>query len=116
MNVLSSKSTSQLASKIAVIGDRELSLGYRLLGVDDTFIVSDADAQSIITNVFSSEDFSLIIIAEQVRRKLPRALVERLEASISPLVIFMPAPGEEGEEESLAALAKRVLGIDLKVS
>jgi len=113
---LSSRPASQVAGKIAVIGDRELALGYRLLGVDDTFIVSDSDAIQTVTNVFFSTDFSLIIIADQIRKKLPRLLIEKLEASLSPLVIFMPSPSEQGEEESLAALAKRVLGIDLKVS
>ena len=28
---------------IAVIGERELVIGYRLLGIDDTFIVSKGD-------------------------------------------------------------------------
>jgi V/A-type H+-transporting ATPase subunit F len=28
---------------IAVIGERELVIGYRLLGVDDTFIVNGGD-------------------------------------------------------------------------
>ena len=30
-------------SRIAVLGDRELVIGYRLLGVDDTFIVNGGD-------------------------------------------------------------------------
>ncbi|MEM0075490.1 MAG: V-type ATP synthase subunit F [Nitrososphaerota archaeon] len=113
---MSSKQSSQVAGKIAVVGDRELALGYRLLGVDDTFIVSDSDAPTTIMNLFSSEQYSLIIIADQVRKKLSKAMIEKLEASLAPLVIFMPSPSEQVEEESLAALAKRVLGIDLKVS
>ncbi|MEM0118480.1 MAG: V-type ATP synthase subunit F [Conexivisphaerales archaeon] len=113
---MSSRSSTQVAGKIAVIGDRELALGYRLLGVDDTFIVSESEAVQTVTNIFNSDQFSLIIIADQIRKKLPRLLVEKLEASLAPLVIFMPSPSEESEEESLAALAKRVLGIDLKVA
>ena len=42
---MSSKQQQQTESKgrIAIIGERELVIGYRLLGVDDTFIVKGGD-------------------------------------------------------------------------
>lgn len=112
---MSSRSQSQSEGRIAVIGDRELALGYRLLGVDDTYIVSESDAVQTVTNVFNSGEFSMIIIADFVRKKLPKLLIEKLESSLIPLVVFMPSLNERDEEESLATLAKRVLGIELKV-
>jgi V/A-type H+-transporting ATPase subunit F len=38
----------------------------------------------------------------------------KIESSIDPLVIFMPALQGTIHEESIAALAKRVLGISIK--
>ena len=34
------------SGRLAVVGDRELVIGYRLIGIDDTFIVSDEEDAS----------------------------------------------------------------------
>ena len=41
---------------------------------------------------------------------------EKLESSIMPLVVFMPSLDSQANEESLSILARRVLGVDIKVS
>lgn len=102
--------------KIAVVGERELVLGYRLLGVEDTFIVSKEDAQKALLDLFNSGEYGLIIASDGVKRSLSIANREKIESSIVPLVVFMPSLTSQQEEESLAALARRVLGVDLKVS
>jgi len=102
--------------KIAVVGERELVLGYRLLGVEDTFIVSKEDAQKVLLDLFNSGEYGLIIASDGVKRSLSIANREKIESSIVPLVVFMPSLTSQQEEESLAALARRVLGVDLKVS
>jgi V/A-type H+-transporting ATPase subunit F len=101
--------------KIAVVGDRELVLGYRLLGVEDTFSASGGESVKLLTDLLSTENYSLIVISASVRRTIPQSLKERLEASIVPLVVFLPDLKTDVEEEPLAALARRVLGVDLKV-
>ena len=44
--------------------------------------------------------------------------IAEIEESIEPLVLFMPSQKEtaEEDEESIAALAKRVLGISIEVN
>lgn len=39
----SKEQLTESKGRIAVIGERELVIGYRLLGVDDTFIVNGGD-------------------------------------------------------------------------
>ena len=39
-----SKQKTDSAGRLAVVGDRELVIGYRLIGIDDTFIVNNEDA------------------------------------------------------------------------
>jgi len=38
--------------RIAVVGDRELVIGYRLLGIDDTFIASGDEAAQVMQKLF----------------------------------------------------------------
>lgn len=113
---MSGRSVAQ-SGKIAVVGDRELVLGYRLLGVEDAFIVGKDDAQKTLMDLFNSNNYGLIIVSASVRKALANAAREKLESSIIPLVIFMPSlDSKETEEESLSLLARRVLGVDLKVN
>lgn len=110
-------SNPQAAGRIAVVGGRELVMGYRLLGVDDAYVASSGDAQKRVMDLFNSNDYSLIILGNDVRKSLSQGARSKLESSIIPLVVFMPSPdSKEVEEESLSLLARRVLGVDLKVN
>jgi V/A-type H+/Na+-transporting ATPase subunit F len=113
---LSGKLTAH-SGRIAVVGDRELVLGYRLLGVEDTFVAGKEDSQKVVMDLFNSNDFGLIVAGDEVRKSLSFASREKLESSIIPLVVFMPPLDSAAPaEESLSKLARRVLGVDIKVS
>jgi len=112
---MSGRQTAQ-SGKIAVVGDRELVLGYRLLGVEAAFVASRENAQKLLMDLFDSNGYGLIIAGDDVRKALSAAARDKLESSIVPLVVFMPPVGSAApQEESLAKLARRVLGVDLKV-
>ncbi len=101
--------------KIAVIGDRELVLGYRLLGIEDTFLVTEKnEASKKMEQLLSSHDYNLVVASHLVLDALSPITKAKVESSIDPLVIFMPSLTGNMQEESLAALAKRVLGISIK--
>jgi V/A-type H+/Na+-transporting ATPase subunit F len=108
--------TATLSGRIAVVGERELVLGYRLLGVQDAFQASKQDAQKIVMDLFNSNEYALVIVGDKARSGLSASVKEKLESSITPLVVFMPSPDSRAGEESLSILAKRVLGVDLKVN
>ena len=109
-----SKQKSETSGRIVIVGERELVIGYQLLGIEDTFIVTGEDANKKIQELFSSGEFSLIIASESVRNALPLTFRARIEASIEPLVLFMPSLQGAIKEESISALAKRVLGINIQ--
>jgi V/A-type H+-transporting ATPase subunit F len=112
---MSARTAAQIG-KIAVVGEKELVLGYRLLGVEDAFPVSRADSQKTVTDLFNSDKYNLIIVGNEARKGLSPGLLEKLESSIVPLVVFMPSPqGQAAAEESLSKLARRVLGVDIKM-
>ena len=108
--------TAAQVGKIAVVGEKELVLGYRLLGVEDAFPASRAESQKTVMDLFNSGKYSLIIVGNEARKGLSTAVLEKIESSIVPLVVFMPSTDAEVVEESLSKLAKRVLGVDIKVS
>ena len=108
--------TAAQVGKIAVVGEKELVLGYRLLGVEDAFPVGKAEAQKTIMELFSSGKYNLIIVGNEARKGISPSTMEKLESSIVPLVVFMPSTEAEVAEESLSRLAKRVLGVDIKVA
>jgi len=71
-----------------------------------------------IQELYSSGEFGLIIASNSMRDKLSSKFIAEIEESIEPLVLFMPSQKEtaEEDEESIAALAKRVLGISIEVN
>ena len=118
MSELTSKEKIESSGRLAIVGDRELVIGYRLIGIDDTFIASDEDAGKKIQELYSSGEFGLIIASDSVRSRLSKKFLSEIEGSIEPLVLFMPSQQETTaeDEESIAALAKRVLGINMEIS
>lgn len=101
--------------RTAVIGERELAIGFRLIGVQDVVEVTPATAAAEFQRLMSREDINLVVASEGVRRRLSENQRVYAEGSLQPLVVFVPSPTGEFEMESLAALAKRVLGISLQV-
>ena len=99
----------------AVIGERELAIGFRLIGLQDVVEVTPATAASEFQKLMSRDDINLVVASEGVRRTLSENQRLHAEGSLQPLVVFVPSPTGEYEVESLAALAKRVLGVSLQV-
>ena len=97
--------------RIAVLGDRELVIGYRLLGVDDTFIVNGGDESfKTMESLFFSHKYSMIIASHFIRDYLPSIFRKKVEASIEPLVLFMPLLKGNIQEESISSLAETGTG------
>jgi V/A-type H+/Na+-transporting ATPase subunit F len=103
------------AGRTVVLGERELAIGFRLIGFKDVIEVTPSTAASEFRRIFESDDFSLVIASQSVAKALSESQRQHAEASLRPLVVFVPPPSGEYEIESLSALAKRVLGVSLAV-
>ncbi len=101
--------------RTVVLGERELAIGFRLIGLGDVVEVTPETAQGEFQRVASDPSTSLIIASQSVRRALNEVQREHAENSLRPLVVFVPAPTGEYEIESISALAKRILGVSLQV-
>ncbi|MGC8608478.1 MAG: V-type ATP synthase subunit F [Thermoplasmata archaeon] len=97
---------------ITVIGEREIVLGFRLLGVTNTIIAEGEKSAEKFMEIFQKPSCSLIIASEDIKDRLSRKDLRAVESSSRPLVVFIPLPGRK-EEESIEEMAKRILGIDI---
>jgi vacuolar-type H+-ATPase subunit F/Vma7 len=103
------------AGRTVVLGERELAIGFRLIGFKDVVEVTPQTAQAEFRRVVDSGEFSLVVASQSVAKALTDPQRQHAEASLRPLVVFVPPPSGEYEIESLSALAKRVLGVSLAV-
>jgi vacuolar-type H+-ATPase subunit F/Vma7 len=95
------------------MGERELAIGFRLIGFKDVIEVTPTTAAAEFRRVVDSGEFSLVVASQSVARALSETQRIHAEASLRPLVVFVPAPTGEYEVESIGTLAKRVLGVSL---
>ena len=101
--------------RTVVVGERELAIGFRLIGLKDVEEVTPETAALTFQKLIGTSDVNLIIASQSVRERLTESQRAHAEASLRPLVVFVPPPSGTYEVESVEALAKRILGVSLKV-
>jgi V/A-type H+-transporting ATPase subunit F len=97
---------------LCLIGERELVAGFKLVGINDTFIANPEDGKSIVKELFHSKKYNVIMVSQSFEKYMSTDEINIYTGSIIPLVIFIPLPGIK-EEESVYDLAKKILGIDI---
>jgi len=97
--------------EIAVIGNSEFILGFRLAGIKKTFAAeNDEKLNECITSVLSDGQVGILVLNSSDMERLPRRLRTTLENSVKPTVIALG--GEEGGL-SMREKIKRSVGVDL---
>ncbi len=102
--------------RTVVLGERELAIGFRLIGLKDVVEVTPETSVGEFQRVMSEGKYNLVIASQSIRAHLSDAQRAHADASLAPLVVFVPTPTGEFEVESINTLAKRVLGVTLAVS
>jgi V/A-type H+-transporting ATPase subunit F len=91
--------------EIAVIGESSFVLGFRLAGIQKTYVAeSDEKLAEEVTRV------GILVLKGSDMDRIPRRLRTILEDSVKPTVIAIG--GDEGGE-SLRERIKRSVGVDL---
>jgi len=97
--------------EIAVIGNSEFVLGFRLAGIRKTYAAeNDEKLNEQITSVLQDEDVGILVLNSSDMERIPRKLRVTLENSVRPTVIALGA--EEGGL-SMRDRIKRSVGVDL---
>lgn len=93
---------------IAVIGEDEFTLGFRLAGVQKVF--SEENYQEQIQELVNRDDLGIVVAKQDDLEDLPGRVRNIVEESVDPVVVAL---SEEGEATGLNEKIKRVIGVDL---
>jgi V/A-type H+/Na+-transporting ATPase subunit F len=97
--------------EIAVIGNSEFILGFRLAGIKKTYAAeNDEKLNEYITNVLHDGNIGILVLNSSDMERVPRRLRTTLENSVKPTVIAIG--GEEGGL-TMRERIKRSVGVDL---
>ncbi len=97
--------------EIAVIGNSEFILGFRLAGIRKTYAAeNDEKLIQFITDALDDAEIGILVLNSRDMERVPRRLQVTLENSVKPTVIAIG--GEEGGT-SMREKIKRSVGVDL---
>ncbi len=105
-----------MTNKIAIIGDTDTVVGFRLAGILNSEIPSDALAtRQALLNFSSDSNISIVIITEPLAEEI-RETIEELSERPYPVIVEIPDKSGrlEGKESSVRRLVKRAIGVELE--
>lgn len=105
--------------KMAYIGNAQLSLGFKMAGITESYVAQETgEVESRLRELLAKQDIGIIVITSSVRRQVrDRKLSDAIATSLLPLIVEVPEQGESvTEEDTLRAMIRRALGIDIMQS
>jgi len=94
--------------EIAVIGNEEFVLGFRLAGLKKVFVANESNFQSAIGDAMSDTNIGILAVDAKDLNFLPANVRTKVLDSIQPVVV--PVGGDESD---LREKVKRAIGVDL---
>jgi V/A-type H+-transporting ATPase subunit F len=96
--------------EIAVVGNSDFAIGFRLAGIRKTFDATSSDIESKIQSVLNDKNVAILIVHDDDIRMLPPHIRQVLDDSVEPTVI---AIGGKGDSTNLRDKIKQAVGVDL---
>ena len=75
--------------KIAIVGDKDSVLAFKILGVDVYISLDAQEARKIIDRI-SKENYGIIFVTEQVAKDIPET-IKRYNSELIPTIILIPS-------------------------
>ena len=96
--------------EIAVVGNSDFVLGFRLAGIRKTFDVTSSDIESRIQDILNDKTVGILVIHNDDIKKLSLQMQKTLDDSVEPTVVSI---GGKGESTNLRDKIKQAVGVDL---
>ncbi len=103
-------------SSVAIIGDIDTVIGFRLGGVREGRVVNNKEEAEKALDDLIETNVSIIIITEKIAEEIRVHINKTLGSEIVPMVIEIPDKDgiSESDGDQMRALIKRVIGVDIK--
>lgn len=100
--------------EIAVFGDSETILGFKLAGVTKAIECKPVErADELFNSLLKDEGVGLVLAQDDLMPLLSTKTRKQLEALSKPIVLTIPSKKSEAGVESLARLVKKAIGVEL---
>lgn len=96
--------------EIAIVGNTDFVLGFRLAGIRKTFDATSSDIESRIQDILNDKTIGILVIHNDDINKLSLQMQKTLDDSVEPTVISI---GGKGESTNLRDKIKQAVGVDL---
>jgi len=96
--------------EIAVVGNSDFVIGFRLAGIRKIFDATSSDMESKIQSVLNDKTVAVLVVHDDDLRTLSSHMQKMLDDSVEPTVI---AIGGKGESTNLRDKIKQAVGVDL---
>lgn len=96
--------------EIAIVGNSDFVLGFRLAGIRKTFDATSSDIESRIQDILNDKTVAILVIHNDDMKKLSPQMQKTLDDSVEPTVISI---GGKGESTNLRDKIKQAVGVDL---
>jgi V/A-type H+-transporting ATPase subunit F len=103
--------------KIAIIGDRDSVVGFRMVGVNESIVPKNShETRQALLNYFRDPQMGLIIITEPLATEVEDTILELSEAPVPVILLIPDRQGSTGAYESvLKELVRRAVGIEINI-
>ncbi len=103
-----------MKSKIVVLGDAPLVMGFKLAGIENAINATEETFQQELEKALANEEYGIIITNEKLLENVDWRLKKKLDSIAYPVVVPLPdQSGGSKEGDEIRGLIKRALGFDL---
>lgn len=97
--------------KMAVVGDPDFNVGFRLVGIRDIYdVVNREELETAVRETLTRKDVGVVVIRYDLLKQLPYALQREVDESVDPTFV---AVGGTGGIEEIREKIRRAIGVDL---
>ena len=104
--------------KVAVVADFDTVNCFKLAGLENTYAVKDyKEAEERIRGLLETKDFTLIIVTNQIAKRIRATINTVTEEKKFPLIVSIPSISGSSPlaVDPINELVKRKIGIELKL-
>lgn len=101
--------------KIAVLGDNDTAIGFRLAGVHDVFII-DGNEREIWNKICEREDIGILFITEKTAEALGKYLKDYRIGHDTPIIVEIPDKKGRMKDhvDYISHLVKKAVGVEVE--